>query len=138
MHTHTHTQTNNYFTQKANYSCFKLALFKIKILCKLSLSVIRCTFKTGISFNFHQMCFIKLSGSQSGIKMIDLIIPAAVRKGYKRCATCRILTCDSLLAWAPSLGLQTRRNDTVPCSNPPPKKVLCISYMHEIPRSPNY
>ncbi len=102
----------------------------LSLKCKCRLSVIRCTFKTGISFNFHHMCFIKLSGSQSGIKMIDLIIPAAVRKGYKRCATCRILACDSLLAWTPSLRLQTRRNDTVPCSNPPQSPVHFIHALH--------
>ncbi len=54
-------------------------------------------------------------------EMIHLIIIAAVRKGYKWAATCRILTCDCLLAGKTSLCLQMRRNDAVPCSNLPLK-----------------
>ncbi len=50
---------------------------------------------------FHK--HIILSGLQSAIKMIHLIILAAVRKGYKRSVTCRILTCDSLVAGKTSL-----------------------------------
>ncbi len=65
---------------------------------------------------FHKHTII--SGLQSTIKIINLIILAAVRKGYKRSATCRILTCDSLLAGT-TLCLQTWCNDAVPCSNFP-------------------
>ncbi len=43
--------------------------------------------------------------------MISLIIPDAVRKGYKRSATCSIHTRDSPLSGTPSLCLQTWRND---------------------------
>ncbi len=53
--------------------------------------------------------------------MIYLIILAAVRKGYNRSATCRILTCDSLVAGTTSLCLQTWCNDAVPCSILPRK-----------------
>ncbi len=47
------------------------------------------------------MCFINtvLFGLQSAIKMINLIIPAAVRKGYKWAATCSILSCDIANSW---------------------------------------
>ncbi len=60
------------------------------------------------------------SGLQSAIQMIRVIILAAVRKGYKLYATCRILTCDtSLVAGTTSLCLQTWRNDAVPWWNLP-------------------
>ncbi len=52
--------------------------------------------------------------------MINVIIPAAVRKDCKRCVTCRILACESS-SGTPSLCLQTWRNDTETCSNLPRK-----------------
>ncbi len=71
----------------------------------IRLSVIRSTFKTGLLFNVIHM--FHLSGLKSAIKIIYLIILAAVRKGYKQSITCRILTCYSLLAGKTSLCLQT-------------------------------
>ncbi len=102
-----------------NYAPFELVFFQIQILCNPRLSVIRRTFKTGL---------------QSAIKMIYLIILVAVRKGYKGSATCRILTCDNLVAGTTSLCLQTWRNDTVPCSNFPqiPTRTTQIKKHHKL------
>ncbi len=42
---------------------------------------------------------------------MSLIIPAAVRKGYKRSFTCRILTCD--IAYLPGQLLYVYRRDVM-------------------------
>ncbi len=73
---------------------------------------------------FHK--HIILSGLQSTIKMIHLIILAAVRKGYKRSVTCRILTCDNLEAGKTSC-LQTWCNDAAAF----PRKPTCTTQIRK-------
>ncbi len=87
----------------------KLVFFKIQITCNTRLPVIRSHLK----LEYQLICIHVFHNTQSFLdynppsKMIQLIIPAAVRKGFRRCTTRRILTWYSLLAGATSLSLQT-------------------------------
>ncbi|ROL55024.1 Plexin-A1 [Anabarilius grahami] len=59
---------------------------------RMKKSKVFCFLTTGESPVVTDDCHLDLSGLQSAIKMISLIISAAVRKGYKYAATSSILT----------------------------------------------
>ncbi len=52
--------------------------------------------------------------------MVRLIIPAAVRKEYKRCITCRILTCVEQLLYVYRRDVMTQGHARISRNQPGP------------------